>query len=248
VTSPAVEDTNWLEPDDLYLAGRDGCEVDRPIYQGDVFAGVNLPVLPKMPLAAGDVTMPATAHAVMVIPHPCQCYYGDKLRPSLTVAPIKKVDNYDNFGEARTGAKDKFALPDLLLPAGETWVQQTSVADLGKIVSIPSGWLVPSQRVACLSQKGLGLLAKRILGFQLRDKDTTLSSAMALIQAEWNESFLMQAWVRKNESLKGFTAWLREPRIIKGIGGDREVVPAEFRVGALDALLAEITGDAADPH
>jgi len=69
---------------------------------------------------------------------------------------------------------------------------------------------------------------------------------MAYVQAEWNESFLMQAWVRKYESLRGFTQWLRSPQLIKAIDAERAVVPADYRDGALDALLEAITGEAVD--
>jgi len=69
----------------------------------------------------------------MVVRHPCQRYHGDKLRPYRTVAPVRQVTDFDNFGPDRSGTKDKFAL--------------------------------------------LGLLAKRVLGFQLR-YPTTPAQAM----------------------------------------------------------------------
>ncbi|WP_298797107.1 hypothetical protein [Pseudonocardia sp. 73-21] len=246
MTSAAIEDTYWLEPEDLYHARAGDCEIDRPVYQGDVFVDVQLPVLPKKPITADKIELEVRSNIVMVIPHPCQCYFGDKLRPFLTVAPVKPVENYDKFNPDKSGAKDKFALPGLIVPGGEEWTEQSSVADFSKLISVPSGWLDPTARIASLSHQGLGLLGKRILGFQLRDKDTTLSSAMALVQAEWNESFLMQAWVRANRSLRGFTDWLREPKVIKGLGGDHPIVPADYRVGALDVLLAEISGESVE--
>lgn len=244
MTAPAVPDTNWLEPLDLYLTRAGECEIDRPIYQGDVFENVVLPKLTKRRLELPQDNIETMKSAVMVVPHPCQCYYGDKLRPFLTVAPVKAVEAYDNFGEDRTGAKDKFALPDLSLRDDDgAWVEQSSVADFGRMMSIPHTWLPLASRVCCLSHKGLGLLGKRVLGFQLRDRSTTLNSAMAYVQAEWNESFLMQAWVRRDGSLKGFTAWLRSPQSIKALDSDRPVIPADYRVSALDVLLETITGE-----
>lgn len=248
MTSPAVADVHWLEPEDLYLSRGDACEIDRPIYQGDVFSGVVLPQLKKTALQVGTESITTAECTVMVVPHPCQCYYGDKLRPWITVAPVKRVENYANFGEDRSGAKDKFALPDLQV-RGENgeWHEQSSVADFGRLVSVPCSWLRIDGRICCLSHRGLGLLAKRVLGFQLRDRNTTLSMAMAYVQAEWNESFLMQAWVRREGSLRGFTDWLRNPQVIKGLEDGRPVVPANYRDGALDILLEAISGTPSEP-
>jgi hypothetical protein len=152
------------------------------------------------------------------------------------------VENYDNFGPRRDGLKDRFALPGLHINKGADWKAYDCAANFGRLISVPNCWLSPGRRIACLSHKGIGLLAKRVLGFQLRDKSTTLSYAMAQTQDEWNESFLMQAWVRQNDTLKGFTDWIRTPRIIEGLGQGRPVVPGDFRTGALDVLLAAITG------
>ena len=244
--APAVEDTNWLDGDgDLYLQAGPSVERDRPIYQGDVFAGVPIIRLPKKPPEGNAVELQVETGVVMVVPHPCQCYHGDRLRPYLTVAPVKVVENYDSFGDDHAGAKDKFALLDLPVPARTTdgWVAQSCVADFGRIFSAPNSWLKLENRIACLTHQGIGLLAKRVLGFQLRFP-TTLSQAMVYTHAEWNESFLMQAWVQKHRELKGFTAWMRQKQVIPGVSQDGELIkPADLRVGAPDILMAMITGD-----
>lgn len=159
--APAVEDTNWLDDaGELYLQAGSSVERDRPIYQGDVFAGVPVIRLPKNPPAGSVVECPIETGAVMVVPHPCQCYYGDRLRPYLTVAPIKIVENYDNFGEDHAGAKDKFALLDLPLPGSSdgNWTAQSCVADRGRMFSVPGRWLKLESRAACLTHEGIGLL------------------------------------------------------------------------------------------
>jgi hypothetical protein len=241
--APAVADANWLEPNDLYLSVGDGVERDRPIYQGDVFANVPLPLLPEAPPAAGRVELEVVPSAVMVVPHPCQCYHGDRLRPFLTLAPVTVVPNYRDFQPNRTGAKDKFALPDLpFRTAVGEWSTATCVADFGSIFSAPSGWLQISDRVACLSHKGLGLLAKRVLGFQLRYAPD-LATAMGFTAAEWNEAYLMQAWLRRHGSLDGYSKWMRTPTELTGVGlADELVKPYDVRSGALDVLLESITG------
>jgi hypothetical protein len=210
-----------------------------------VFGEVVLPKLARRLLKTPEDQVPTYETSVMVVPHPCQCYYGDKLRPFLTVAPVKVVESYENFGEDRSGAKDKFALPDLPVQQSDgSWTEQSCVADFGRLISIPSNWLSPPKRICCLTHRGLGLLAKRVLGFQLRDRSTTLPSAMAYVQAEWNESFLMQAWVRKHQKLSGYSDWLRNPQIIKSIDAESPIIPRDYRDGAHDALLEAITGEA----
>jgi hypothetical protein len=245
IFAEVVEDSNWLEPEELYFARGailQGEELERPIYQGDVFVEVMLPSLPKQPVQSRNTTLDFSPTTVMVLPHPCQCYYGDKLRPQITVAPVSIVENYDNFGPMRDGLKDRFALPRLHIGDQTDWKSSDCAAHFGKLISVPNRWLLPSQRVACLSHKGIGLLAKRVLGFQLRDKSTTLTFAMAQTQDEWNESFLMQAWVKQYGNLRGFTDWMRTPKVIEGLGRGLAVIPADYRTGALDALLAAITG------
>lgn len=240
---PAVADANWLEPDDLYLTRGADVEIDRPIYQGDVFKDVPLPLLPQARPTTDQVEFQLERSTVMVVPHPCQCYHGDDLRPFLTVAPVTVVPNYGSFGTARTGAKDKFALPDLPIETQTgQWDAATCVADFGRLFSAPSNWLILPDRVACLSHQGLGLLAKRVLGFQLR-YSTDLTTAMSYTAAEWNEAYLMQAWVRRYHTLDGYSAWMTTPKLISGVGlADELTKPYDVRAGAMDVLLELITG------
>lgn len=244
MTVAAVEDTNWLEHDKLYLCFAPDCEIDRPVFQGDVFRAVTLPQLPNKPVPPGPSEIVFVESLCMVVPHPCQCYHGDDIRPRLTVAPVRPVQDYNNFRPDRSGAKDKFALPDLPVTQSDgTWARTSHVADLGRLTTISSRWLNPQNRIACLSHQGLGLLAKRVLGFQLR-YPLTLANAMAYTAAEWNEAYLMQAWVRRYGALKGFTDWLHEPQDIPGVGGGTQVAPYAVRAGALDVLLEMITDEA----
>jgi hypothetical protein len=239
---PAVADTNWLEPDELYLATGDSVEVDRPIYQGDVFTDVPIPELPTEQPEVDRLDAAVRRVPVMLVPHPCQCYHGDKLRAYLTVAPIKEVPNYDNFRPDKSGAKDKFALPDLpMRTSNGTWSTVTCVADFGRLISLPRRGFAIENRIANLTPKGLGLLAKRVIGFQVRYSHP-LAQAMSFTTAEWHESFLMQAWVRKHGSLSGYTNWAKTPISIPGLGTPGELTaPYEVRASANDALLELIT-------
>ncbi|MEV0093382.1 hypothetical protein [Streptomyces sp. NPDC050738] len=235
---PAFEDKNWLEPEELYLSRGDDCEIDRPLFQGDIFVDVPLPLLPKKPPVQGKVEIDFAESIVMIIPHPCQCYYGDKLRPFITVAPVTQVLDYENFGEDRTGRKDKFALPDLMMQKGED--HKSFVADFGKIQSVPQAYLRTSDRVGCLSHMGLGLLAKRFIQFQSR-VPSEMAQVMAFTQDQWHESFLMQRWVRRRGSLKGFTEWIRGECSIAGIANGEPVIPYDYIVSAPQEIMKAIS-------
>ena len=240
---PAVDDTYWLEADELYYATGDEVPIDRPVYQGDIYADVPLPVIQGAVPDGNEVKLSVVRTPVMIVPHPCQCYHGDTLRSKLTVAPIKAVEV--EIDSDAPGQKDKFALLDLPRRTEDgTWTTQTSVADFGRLVSVPQRWIVTGgYRVACLSHKGLGLLAKRMTDFQLR-QPITLNNAMSFTAKEWYEAFLMQAWVRKHRSLKGYSAWMRTPIQIVGVGAEGEwVTPYSVRTSGYDALMELITGE-----
>lgn len=236
---PAVEDVNWLEPEDLYLVTGSACEIDRPLFQGDVFSGVPLPSMPRRPPQPGKVSIDFTESLAMIVPHPCQCYYGDNLRPLLTVAPVTEVPNYENLGPDKDRAYDKFALPDLPVTRDGREQLVSHMANFGRLLTVPKDYLPTSNRIACLSHKGLGLLAKRLIRFQLR-MPSELSDTMAYTMNQWNEAFLMQAWVRKYKSLVGFSSWLKTPRMIASLDSINPVTPADFVVGALEVLLEEV--------
>jgi hypothetical protein len=237
MTVPAVEDTNWLEPAELYLARGNGVEIDRPIYQGDVFTDVPLPELPtEIPL--GElIELPVRPRLVMIVPHPCRCYHGDRLRDRLTVAPVEIAASYHEFRPDSSGWTDRFGLPELLDHSDKGG----HVANFGQLVSLPTTWLNLNSRIACLSHKGLGLLAKRVLGFQLRCP-VDLASAMTYTAGEWTEALLMQAWVRKHLTLAGYSKWLKTPLVINGVNGGQPIAPRDLRESGLDVLLTEITG------
>lgn len=238
---PAVPDLHWLEPEQLYFStGRD-CEIDRPLFQGDIFTDTLLPLLPRKPPSPGFHEVEFIESVVMVVPHPCQCYHGDNLRKFITVAPVSQVLGYENFGADRTGKKDAFALPDLFSwrDGGEG---VSYIADFGRIVSIPSSYLSLENRIACLSHMGMGLLSKRFIAFQSR-VPSRLGEVMAATQHQWNEAFLMQAWVRKHRKLKGFSTWMRSEVVIPSINSEVAIVPSNYVTSSTSELLLEISAD-----
>ncbi len=81
MTGAAVEDTNWLEPEKLYLCIAPDCETDRPVFQDDVFRAVTLPRLPSQPVLPGpsQITF-RNSHTMWVLGqwpieelHACRC-------------------------------------------------------------------------------------------------------------------------------------------------------------------------------
>ncbi|WP_204017872.1 hypothetical protein [Sphaerimonospora thailandensis] len=92
---------------------------------------------------------------------------------------------------------------------------------------------------------GLGLLAKRLLQYQLR-APSTLANTMAYTYKQWNEAIAMQAWIRRYGSLKGFSDWTRSPRIFPGIAPGAPMTPGQIMAGALEVVLDAITGTAAE--
>ncbi|WP_330265377.1 hypothetical protein [Streptomyces griseorubiginosus] len=238
---PAVPDLHWLEPEQLYFSVGPDCEIDRPLFQGDIFTDTILPVLPKRPPSPGEHPVEFVESVVMVVPHPCQCYHGDNLRKFITVAPVSQVLGYENFGADRTGKKDAFALPDLFAwRDGDEGVSY--IADFGRIVSIPSSYLSLKSRIACLSHMGMGLLSKRFIAFQSR-VPSRLGEVMAATQHQWNEAFLMQAWVQKNGKLKGFSTWMRSQVMIPSINETDPITPGDYVTSSTAELLQDILAD-----
>jgi len=237
MTPPAIADTNWLQASELYRTVGNAVEIDWPIYQGDVFSDVPVPELPVEMPVSDRLELPLRSGMIMIVPHPCRCYRGDMLRERLTIAPVDLTDSYGKFGKDHSGWTDHFGLPGLV---GDT-ADGGYVADFSRLVSLPTSWLDPEKRIACLSHKGLGLLAKRMLGFQLR-YPVELGAAMVYTAGEWTEAFLMQAWVRTHRTLAGYSAWLKTPVVIAGVNGGEPIAPRELRESGRDVLLGEITG------
>jgi hypothetical protein len=242
--APAVKDDDWIDSaEELYLQRGDAVELDRPIFQGDVFLGVPLFRAPAAPPPPGRGEVTTRLHAVMVVPHPCQCYHGDQLRDFLTVAPLESVKDLSLFGPDHKRAIDKFPLIDLPIQkaADGAWEHRSMVAVFGRLQSIPHRWLTSGTRVACLSHPGLGLLGRRVLNFQMR-YSLTLSNAMAFTQTEWEEAYVMQAWIRTHGSLAGYSDWAKEPRVIPGVNAGEPIAPVAVRATAREALIELITG------
>lgn len=244
----AIRNEKWLEPPDLYSCPGFEIARTRPIFQGDVFEGVHLPELPPLPPFEDRVEIPWCACAVMVLPHPCECYHGDSLRPWLTVAPVRLAENYGDFGHDLTGGKDKFPLPDLMLFNTKGTQYSTSVrpsesyvAAFGQMVSIPSTYLDRQRRIASLTHKGLGLLAMRILSFQLR-ANFSISQTLTYTADQWAEADLMQAWVEKNGILGGYTQWLKKDVIPHPLAPSRSIRRDELLASRPDILMEMLNG------
>lgn len=241
----AIKDGNWLEPSALYHHLGQEIPETRPIFQGDVFTNVPLPVLPANPMSEELANFEMKTQTAMVIPHPCQCYHGDRLREFLTVAPVSLAESYGDFGPDMSGGKDKFPLPDLMLHKnnGTSRVKpaQSYVAAFGRMVSVPSTYLNVGNRIACLSHKGLGFLAKRVLSFQIRS-DIAITAAMSFTAEQWAEADLMQSWVSTRGRLDGYTTWLKGEEITHPLDSSRRIRRDALLSSRPDLLMGMLTG------
>ena len=241
----AVEDGNWLEPAALYLGRGYRISPKRPVFQGDVFDDVPLPSFPSQPPSGGSGEVEWVPQLVMVVPHPCQCYNGDKLRDFLTVAPVKLAQHYSDFGQDLSGDKDKFPLPDLVVyntsdDPIDVQPSESYVASFGQMVSLPSSYLDRDRRIACLSHKGLGFLAKRVLSFQLRG-DFSITSAQTYTAGQWQEAHLMEVWEHEHGSLDGYTNWLQKDIVQHPLDQEVTIRRAELLEGRPDLLMEMLT-------
>lgn len=129
----------------LYRARAGEVERLRPIMQGDVFNGVELPGLPYGPGLA------------MVMTHPCTMRTaGGALRTRLLAARVRPSP-YIPPGQWPNGHFRVLPLPELNVSAAG----QNYAAEFEELATVPSGDLDLDRRVACLSDYGIIVLQQR---------------------------------------------------------------------------------------
>ncbi|NUK32518.1 hypothetical protein HRW16_19335 [Streptomyces lunaelactis] len=127
----------------LYASWGEQPSIARPIMQGDIFEQVILPGL-------GDE--PQTAQVVM---HACNMRAGAKLRPRLTVIPVKSY----SFAPAHWRKSVRIMpLPELHGNGSDSYK-----ADFLEFTSVPSADLPLTSRVAALSNEGVLVFQQRLV-------------------------------------------------------------------------------------
>jgi hypothetical protein len=134
--SPASED-------EIYLARAGDIDPYRPVCQGDVFAGVQLP---------GE----SSRTCAMVLSHPCAMRAGPRLRVRVTVVPVSEHQAIE-LAQWTDGHLRVMPLPDLREDG------RPHAANLEEPATIASGSLAPEERIASLSHEGITLLQQRYI-------------------------------------------------------------------------------------
>jgi hypothetical protein len=160
--------------EELYDARGEEVDELRPICQGDIYSGLQMPGFHEDEL-------------VMLIAHPCSLRQGATLRPRLQASPVR---GYDKVPLKKwSGHGRVLPLPDVLAgPHLATALTETGV--------VQSADLPGASRVARLSRRGILLLQQRIiytLAHAVVGLDTLATySALALDEVElledWNEA------------------------------------------------------------
>jgi hypothetical protein len=134
--------------DQLYEA-RGSVPLARPVMQGDVFCGVEIPGF--------DGEQPP---AVMIAQHPCSMRAGAKLRARLAVTAVRKHARFSD--KDWQGYAWAMLLPDLF-ENGDDYL-----ADFRDIGSVRSAALRTPQRVAAMTNYGVHVLHQRQIYYQTR--------------------------------------------------------------------------------
>lgn len=129
-------------PDELYRYRGDDVPSARPILQGDVFGGVEIPGLDD-----GE-------GLAMIVTHACSMRGGPLLRARLLVARISERSQAIRL--PWTGNYRYMPLPGLIPGEEKHWA--LTFEDMG---TVPTATLDRSRRIACLDDRGLLLLQQR---------------------------------------------------------------------------------------
>lgn len=163
-------------PEELVLAIADDVNPNRPLYSGDVFTGVRLPVLGPEPLT------------VVVVSHPCAVRAGARLRDHLHVAPLV---GHSEFGRQMwTGNYRLMALDTLAAVVGLT----NPVVRLDLMTLVATSSLDLDRRVACLDRRGVNILRQRLV-YQLTRVVVAVWQFDAEASGAHEEVDLLESWL-----------------------------------------------------
>ncbi|MDO4099012.1 hypothetical protein QKG88_07310 [Clavibacter michiganensis] len=187
-----------LEPSGLY---DELGEVSRyrPLLQGDIFSGVDLPELGPEP------------YLVQVVAHPCAMRKGHDLLSHITVAPVAKSGPVGSWN----GSLRIMPLPSLV--DGDHYATQ-----FVSVTAARADKLRIEKRIASLSHRGIYVLQQRLIKHYTRlevglvelHKQSAPTLEEASLQFDWVETCLraVQApsGAQINAAIKSFDDWLRQ--------------------------------------
>lgn len=131
---------------EIYDSRGDEVEIVRPLFQGDVFAGVVLPGI-------SDV-----ARLAMIVSHPCSMRANGQLADFVTVASVDGRSSPMPLSKWSNSFYRAMPLPDLMPEACNDPFYYVNLNMLG---TIRSSALDRTKRIACLSEFGVQLLQQR---------------------------------------------------------------------------------------
>jgi hypothetical protein len=160
--------------EDLYDARGDEVDEFRPVCQGDIYRGLQMPGFDEDEL-------------MMLVAHPCSLRKGAALRPRLQASPVR---GYDKVPLNKWGGHGRvFPLPDVL-PGPHL---ATVLTEMGVVQSAD---LSGANRVARLSRRGILLLQQRII-YTLAHAVVGLDTLEAYNALALDEIELLEGWNEK---------------------------------------------------
>lgn len=160
--------------DELYDARGDEVDELRPVCQGDIYTGLDMPGFPEDQL-------------VMLIAHPCSLRKGAELRARLQASPVRRYEKVP---------LNKWTGHGRVLPLPDVMAREHRATVLTESGVVNSADLSTANRIATLSKDGILLLQQRViytLAHAVVGLDTLTSfNALALDEIEllesWNET------------------------------------------------------------
>ncbi len=174
--------------DALYVHRGSGIPFTRPVFQGDIFAGNQIPGIDNGP--ATDNTL------IMLIAHPCSMRAGPALRQRLQAV---RVGPYELLTDSnwRSGHLRVMPLPDLRDPSTGVVHHAALFDDIGVVESAD---LDVAQRIAVLSDLGVRILQQRLIVYYTRYAAVDLATLDEASRPAMDEADLLEEW---NENLCG---------------------------------------------
>lgn len=212
---------------DLYLGRGEDVGLSRPVMSGDVFTGVDVSAANH----PGGI--------VMVVAHPCSMRGArGRLRPRLTVAPIRPYDDVP-FERWPTGHNNVFPLPSL---GGDG--DQARSASLLELATADSAHLLRERRIAALTTRGVLLLQQRLV-FSLTRVLVGLEkfeeqSAHVLLEAELEDEWVDALMGEDADGEEAITAQSGAFAAFMDAGSRELLLDPERRSDVARAVRAEI--------
>lgn len=224
----------WLPEDgDIYLERSSTPHVrpHRPWWQGDVFAGVTIPLLLMKDGVPASKTL--DNRFAMLLGHPCSIRGGARLAQIQNVVEVRtpRGKESDRLKPPWDSDFKLFPLPNLF---GD---HALYVGDFNVIGTVAADQL-HGKRVACLNHVGWAAYQRRYAAHALRIEQP-LQERRSDTQALWNEAEIWEEWCYRGQPHDGFPAWVREPAASGQYAGTSRLDLLEFAPDAVRAELPE---------